>query len=131
FKTVDEMMYYAAQSATYEATEAYKSDCKYVLDRAQELLGGEGMSQKEDDYSIRLFQEVNRVFSQNPQMQMYCGQQIASRTRIQGFKLVDRILDIGLKGGIADAEKALANSNLSEETRKAVLNIINTAKESR
>jgi hypothetical protein len=128
FATVDEMLQYSSNEKTYFQSKGFKDDVKKLLSETSRRLAREGISEKEMDYVIRMYQEANRVWGSNPYAMEYLGSQIGMQAKTGAFVLFNRLVEMGKTATEAEMRAAIASSNLSSEDRQKLMTIIDFMK---
>lgn len=129
FATVDEMLQYALNDVTYYSSKKFKSDVKLLLDETTKRLAREGISEQEMDYVVRMYQEANRVWGNNPAAMETIQREIRIRAKNGDNVILDRLIDMANIATEEEMREAIIRAPLSEENRKALLQIINFMKQ--
>lgn len=129
FQTVDEMLGYATNEKLYKDSGKLRDDVKSLLDETTRRLGREGISELETEYVIRMYQEANRVFKNNPEYQQIVQQEIGRRIKSGDGIILDRL--IGNIPIYSDSEfmDRLSTAPIDEEAKRELIKIYNFMKE--
>ncbi len=128
FATVEEMMNYSMNDKTYYSSQKFKKDVKTLLDETSRRVAREGIDENELDYSIRMYQEANRVWGKNAFAMEEVGKQIRMRAKTGDFQLFNRLLDMSKTASEEEMRQAIIRAPMSEENRKNLMSIIDTIK---
>jgi len=129
FQTVDEMLGYAGNSELYYSSKKFKDDIKYLMDETSRRLAREGISEKESDYVIRMFQEANREWEGNPQALQVIQSEIRRRIKDGDVTFMNTLLKQAGLIPESDVRTAIDKSKMTAEQKKSFWEIYNFMKE--
>lgn len=129
FQTVDEMLTYETNEDLYFNSKGFRDDIKYVLDETARRLARDGISEMEEEYVIRMLQEANRVWENNPTAMEVIRTEIRRRAKSGDFILINRLMD---QASMVTEEKwmeTVRKAPLSDEQKQELYKIYNFMKE--
>jgi hypothetical protein len=128
FGTVDEMLSYQVNSDIYFNSKQFKGDIKYMLDETTRRLAREGISEQESEYVIRMWQEANRVFGNNPAALRTVQSEIKRRIKDGDYTIVKSLISQFEFINESQFRDALAKSPMDEEKKKELIKIYDMMK---
>ena len=129
FATVDEMMSYALNDKTYFSSKKFKGDVKLLLDETSKRLAREGISEQELDYTVRMFQEANRVWGGNPAAMEQIQGEIRRRAQTGDHVILNRLIDMAKIATPEEMREAIIRAPISDQNRKELIKIIDFMKQ--
>lgn len=129
FQTVDEMLSFQVNKEIYYNSKKFKDDVKYLMDETSRRLAREGISEKERDYVLRLYQEANRVYAKEPRAMNVVRDEIRRRIRAGDHIIINALID---QAGIVTENQfneMLNKAPLDNSTKDKIRNIHNSLKE--
>lgn len=129
FQTVDEMLSYATNEELYEKSGDKVKDVRYLLDETARRLGREGISDKESEYVLRMYQEANRVFKNNPAYMELVQQEIGRRAKSGDHIILNRLIQNIPILTESEFKETLAKAPINEDQKRELIKIYDFMKE--
>lgn len=129
FSTMDEMLSYEVNSDIYYNSKKFKDDIKYFMDETTKRLARDNISEREQEYILRIYREANRVFGKNPKALQAIQGEIGKRIKSGDHIIVNSLIaQIGI---VKEGQflETLAKAPINDKVKNDIRNIYYKFKE--
>lgn len=128
FNTTDDMLKYQLNDVQYAKSAQIRQDAKYLIDETAKRLGREGISDKEVEYVLRMYQEANRVYSRSPAMLQVVQDEIGKRMKNGDYTVLNSLIKNAGLYTEQEMRDAVGKSPLTEDQKKGFWKIFDVMK---
>lgn len=121
FSTIDEIHQYAANNASYAATQQYKNDIAHIVDQTSRLLAREGVSNEEAGWYMDMMAEAQRVYKGDPIYMNEFSNQIIYKARTNENSIFETLLKQSGFVGPQQFTDLVNMSHLNDDAKKILL----------